>query len=56
MNDYGVNPELQKSVDREVLVKTIATKAQLNYEKKRHIARGKIADLAEAKRIEEYYF
>ena len=48
----GINQELNKTIERECLIKTVVTKAKMKAEVNRPINRRRIEDILEAKKIE----
>jgi hypothetical protein len=48
----GINQELNKTIERECLIKDVVTKAKKQAEVNRPINRRRIEDILEAKKIE----
>ena len=49
----GINQELNKTIERECLIKTVVAKAKMKAEVNRPINRRRIEDILEAKKIED---
>ncbi len=55
MNIEMINKNLQKEIDREVMIKNVTKRVQSRKEKRKALAREKIEDIKAQKAIDEYF-